>query len=56
MTWRIVIGQAGRLRGPKDAGRTTEVVVDHCPTVRDAVRSAQRAYPGWTALYAERLS
>ena len=56
MTWRIVICQ----RAPQgwSLGRTHSfpVMVDHCPTVSDAVRSVQRAYPGWTALYAERLS
>jgi hypothetical protein len=36
--------------------RPLRAVVTHCATVAQAVRTAQRQYPGWTVVAAERQS
>lgn len=60
-SWSVFLNQ----RAPRPAWNHRLVVppargasrtISHCATIAQAVRTAQRAYPGWTVVAAERQS
>lgn len=58
MTWIVYVAQKRERHKPGDWPRRERygrLAVTHCMTVAQAVRTAQRRYPGWTAVAAEKI-
>lgn len=49
----VTLSQRGQRGEWPAASRSFPFAVSHCVTVGQAVRTAQRAYPGWTVVYVE---